>query len=105
MRACVIPFLALVACHDPPWESPDAPKAPPDEQFRTGVEVGYDAWIWHCYEGQRVVITQAGSAYFGPSVPKTAKGPCGTPLPAESDFPPPQQRDEIPPGYRWPGSE
>ena len=97
-------LLLLVACHDKPWTAEDSPKSPPDEQFRTGVEAGADVWIWHCYEGERVVITQAGSAFFGTWEPVTHRGPCGAPLANESSFPPQNQRDEIPEGYRWPGS-
>lgn len=93
----------VVACSNDPWKAKDAPKVPPDEQFRTGVEVGYDAWIWHCYEGHRIVITQSGSAFFGASAPKTNRGACGAPLAVESDFP--EHRGQIPDGYRWPGSK
>lgn len=100
-----IAMLGVAACSNEPWKASDAPKVPPDEQFRTGHEVGYDAWIWHCYEGKRVVITQAGSALLGTSRAKTSRGPCGTPLPTEADFPPPERRGEIPDGVRWPGSK
>ena len=100
----VLLTLGLLACSRHPWTAADAPKAPPDEQFRTGVEVGYDAWIWHCYEGKRVVITQSGSACFGTSAPRTSRGPCGAPLETEKDVPDERSRHAVPDGYRWPGS-
>jgi hypothetical protein len=101
----VLVTLGMLACGGSPWKSKDAPKTAPDEQFRTGVEVGYDAWIWSCYEGHRVVITQSGSACFGTGSPRMTKGPCGAPLAVEADFPEPGHRHEIPDGYRWPGSK
>ena len=109
MRVRVPPIVLLVlgtiACGGSPWAAKDAPKTPPDEQFRTGVEVGYDAWIWHCYEGQRIVITQSGSAGFGTSAPRRSTGPCGAPLASERGFSKENEgRQEIPDSYRWPGS-
>ena len=100
----VLLSLGLIACGRSPWAAPDAPKVPPDEQFRTGVEVGYDAWVWHCYAGKRVVITQSGSACFGTSAPRRSSGPCGAPLDAEQRFPKEGDRHDVPDGYRWPGS-
>ena len=32
----VLLSLGLIACGRSPWAAPDAPKVPPDEQFRTG---------------------------------------------------------------------
>lgn len=98
-------LLALVAaCGPSAWSAKDTPKKSPDVQFRTGVEVGYDAWLWHCYEGQRVLVTQSGSACFGTSKPRIERGLCGTPLPAEAHLDPPERRHEIPEGSRWPNS-
>lgn len=97
--------LVLLACGDKPWSRKDAPSIPPDEQFRTGHEAGYDAWIWHCYAGQRIVITQSSSALLGASAPRTTRGPCGAPLALEAGFPPPRRRYPVPPSVRWPGSK
>jgi hypothetical protein len=102
VRAHGFSFLLLIACHDDPWTSQDAPKVRPDEEFRTGTEAGFDVWIWHCYEGQRIVIMQHGSAFFGAGRPQTTTGPCGAPLSVESKFPPSERQNEIPEGYRWP---
>jgi hypothetical protein len=99
-------ILAMLACSGKAWDVKGAPSTPPDEQFRTGVEVGYDAYVWHCYMGERIVVTQRSSACFGTSKPVLHKGPCGAPLAAESSFPAADGggRDDIPGSYRWPGS-
>jgi hypothetical protein len=94
----------VVACGPTAWKTKDAPKTSPDVQFRTGHEVGYDAWLWYCYQGQRVLITQSSSACFGASTPRAQRGPCGTPLAGEASLDPPERRYEIPEGYRWPNS-
>jgi hypothetical protein len=101
----VVVVVGMLACGGSAWDMKGAPKSPPDEQFRTGVEVGYDAWLWHCYEGHRVLVTQSGSACFGTGRPQMQSGPCGASLAGESAFPEPIRRHEIPDGYRWPGSK
>jgi hypothetical protein len=101
----VLFVLGAIACGRAAWTIPGAPRTAPDEQFRTGVESGYDAWVWHCYEGHRVVVTQASSACFGTRDAEMAKGPCGAPLAEESTFPPAERRDAIPDSLRWPGSK
>jgi hypothetical protein len=101
----VIVVVGMLACGRSAWDMKGAPTSPPDEQFRTGVEVGYDAWLWHCYEGHRVLVTQSSSACFGAARPRMEAGPCGAPLPGEASFPAPDRRDHVPDGYRWPGSK
>lgn len=100
----VLGLLLLIACGSDAWKANGAPKTSPDVQFRTGVEVGYDAWLWNCYEGERVLVTQSGSACFGTSAPRVVRGPCGKPLPEEAQLAPPESRHEIPEGSRWPNS-
>ena len=105
MRRLVVGVtLAMLACGVPyAWDMKGAPKRPPDEQYRTGTEVGDDLWVWHCYENERIVITQYSSAMCGAKAPRLERGPCGEPLAVEvanaRRHPHP-----IPAGMRWPGS-
>lgn len=105
----VLVILALVACSGAPWTVADAPRVPPDEQFRTGVEAGHDVYIWNCYEGKRVMITQFGSACFGTRAPQIERGPCGTPLPGEAHFPADHYREAgaagMPAAQHWPSTD
>ena len=94
----------LAACGPRAWSFKGAPDESPDEQFRTGVEVGYDAFLWRCHRGERVLVVQSGSACFGTSATRVERGPCGTPLPGEARLDPPPRRNEIPEGSRWPNS-
>jgi len=98
--------LIMLGCSSKAWEVKGAPSAPPDEQFRTGVEAGYDAYVWYCYKGERIVVTQSSSALLGATKPQLHRGPCGAPLSVEADFPAVDggRRGDIPGPYRWPGS-
>ena len=99
-------ILATIACSGKAWDVKGAPSTPPDEQFRTGVEAGYDAYVWHCEKGERIVVTQYSSACFGARAPSIERGPCGAPLASETGFPAVDggRRGDIPAPYRWPGS-
>lgn len=107
-RYPVIFFLVLVACGGAPWSAPGAPKAPPDEQFRTGVEAGEDVYVWSCYQNERVMVSQF-SGCFGSRAPVLERGPCGKALPSESRFGEPRQGGTrgraVPESQRWPGSD
>lgn len=93
----------LLACGADPWKRKDAPKVPPDEQYRTGTEVGGDYWIWHCYEGHRVMISQSSSAFFGASGQRLERGPCDVPFP-EEERAKQRGRSGMYGSMRWPGS-
>lgn len=93
----------LLACGGDPWKRKDAPKVPPDEQYRTGTEVGSDYWIWHCYEGHRVMIAQSSSAFFGASGQRLERGPCDVPFPEEAEAKR-RGRSGMYGSMRWPGS-
>ncbi len=103
-RLVVWGTLVMLACGVPyAWDMSDAPKALPDEQYRTGTEVGSYLWVWHCYENERVVITQYSSAMCGAKRPQIEKGPCGGKLPSEvasARYHPHRISD----GMRWPGT-
>ena len=107
-RALALVFLfVLVACGGAAWDVANAPKTPPDEQFRTGVEAGEDVYLWHCYEGHRVMVSQFGSACFGSRKPVVERGPCGAPLPGEQRFGAYEREagaERLPDSQRWPGS-
>lgn len=108
LHPAVVLVLTILACGGTrPWNAPGAPKAPPDEQFRTGVEAGEHVYIWHCHEGARVMVTQFGSACFGTREPVVERGACGAPLPGEKRFEG-YDRDAgakaLPDTYKWPGS-
>lgn len=104
MRRLVVgTTLFMLACGAPnAWDMKGAPKAIPDEQYRTGVEAGSDVWVWHCVGNERIVITQFSSAFCGAKTPRIERGPCGGPLPVERDVG--MRHVPIPEGYRWPGS-
>jgi hypothetical protein len=77
--------------------------SPPDEQFQTGEEV----YVWHRYQGSRVLVRQSSSACFGAGPAHLYKGPCGAELPEEAPYA--ARRDAGAPDYmpeslRWPGS-
>jgi hypothetical protein len=95
-------LLLVIACGGRAWNVAGAPTKPPDEQFRTGVEAGDDVYIWHCYENNRVVVHQFGSACFGTRSPVIDRGPCGAPLSVESNYT--YGRHGLPDDFRWPGS-
>jgi hypothetical protein len=105
MRRLVVgTTLLMLACGTTKaWEVKGAPKAIPDEQYRTGVEAGQDVWVWHCVANERVVITQFSSAFCGAQAPRLERGPCGGPLPVEMGLGS-RRSGPIPEGYRWPGS-
>lgn len=95
-------FVLLVACTSKrPWDVAGAPTVPPDLQYRTGVEVGSDEYVWYCYRGERVVVSQSSSAFCGASPPRLLKqGACGRrPEDDEAD-----RSSDVPDGLRWPGS-
>lgn len=100
----VISVLLLIACGGSPWKAAGAPTTPPDEQYRTGVEAGEDVYVWHCYQNQRVVVHQFGSACFGTRAPQVDRGPCGAPLPVESTMGA-EHGHEIPDSFKWPGTD
>jgi hypothetical protein len=100
----VLAILLALSCGGSPWSVSGAPKSPPDEQFRTGVEVGEDVYVWHCYEGKRVVVTQTSSACFGARSPELASGACGAPLTSEARYNDAQRKAGVPDSMRWPGS-
>lgn len=99
-------LLALIACGGPPWSVAGAPDAPPDRQFRTGVEAGLDVYVWECHKGERIVVFQHGSACFGTRPPVLTRGPCGAPLAVESQFPPLDEGHlhSVPESLQWPGT-
>jgi hypothetical protein len=99
----VLVLVVLFACGGNPWRVKDAPNVPPDEQFRTGTEAGEDVYVWQCYEGSRIVVSQWGSACYGSRAPIMEKGACGAPLPVESKYPSEVRKELLPP-QRWPGS-
>ncbi|MBX3232847.1 MAG: hypothetical protein KIT84_42505 [Labilithrix sp.] len=93
--------LTLLACSfQKPWDVKDAPKSPPDLQYRTGVEVGHDVYVWRCYEGKRVVVSQGGSAFCGASAPRLSTSACG-PGPEDEVA---ERAHDVPESLRWPGS-
>ena len=97
----VFVVLALIACGGTlPWKAPGAPQAPPDEQFGTGVEAGENVYIWHCHNGSRIVLTQAGSC-FGTREPVIARGVCGAPLPDEQRLHEQKSRT-LSDSFKWP---
>jgi hypothetical protein len=104
----VLFVLGAIACSGAPWKVANAPTSPPDEQFQTGVEVGEEVYVWHCYQGSRVLVRQSSSACFGAGPTELYKGACGTVLPEETPYA--ARRDAGGPGWmpeslRWPGSE
>jgi hypothetical protein len=107
LRLLVIFALVNVACAGAPWAAPGVPSRPPDEQFGTGAEAGEDVYIWHCHEGERVMVSQWGSACYGTRAPVVERGACGKPLPGErrfeSEFPKDGARGR--PSQSWPGTD
>jgi hypothetical protein len=100
-------LVVLFACGGDPWGAKEAPNVPPDEQFRTGVEAGEDVYVWNCYQGSRIVVSQFGSACFGTRAPVLERGPCGARLPGEARFDGFYRdagAERLPPPQRWPGT-
>jgi hypothetical protein len=107
LHPIVIVLFVIIACGGTSaWRAPGAPKTPPDEQFLVGVEAGDLVYIWHCYEGSRVLITQSGSC-FGTREPVVERGSCSAPLPGEKRFEG-YDRDagarSLADSFRWPDS-
>lgn len=101
MRTSVLVLLALSGCCAKPWSLSDAPKVPPDVQYREpSATHGNDVYVWTCVDGQHVVISQY-SAEMTCASPKLETFPCGTESPLELQTPV-AERDAVPASMRWP---
>jgi hypothetical protein len=49
---------ALSGCWCTSMHVPGAPAVPPDEQYQTGSTHGYDVFVWRCFAGRHVVVSQ-----------------------------------------------
>lgn len=92
--------LSLTGCEPDPWQTFPI-GVEPDQQCRTGHETGYDVYLWHCYQSQRVAIFRHCSAFFGcdPSERQTAA--CSSTTPIERDLKLQERCDAVPVAVRW----
>ena len=95
LPALALALGATLSCGAAALDMNGRPPGPPDETIRTGYEAGEDYYVWHCYEGSRVIIHQHTS-FFSRSSPVMERRPCSDTFPLA----PPQataQADAAPP--------
>jgi hypothetical protein len=88
MRRLLVTALAgltLSGCCRDPWSAHPMP-VPPDHACATGSGThGDDVYVWDCYQGKRVVVSQY-SAEMSCSAPRQDTAPCGAVTKLETDL-------------------
>lgn len=72
----------------------------PDKAFQTGTAVGYDVYIWECYQGRRIVLYHSSAEMFsGPYTREETA--CGQVTPIEEKLADVKPKRELEPGRFW----
>lgn len=83
-------FLFTSCSFNKPLVASDLPK--PDRAFQTGTAVGYNVYVWDCYQNKHVVVFNETSEFrSGPYVREESA--CGTLTPMEEKLLPQKRRD------------
>lgn len=92
--------LFMTGCEPDPWQTFPSSVAP-DQECRTGTEQGYDVYLWHCHEHQRIAIFRRCSALTGCAPTERQSVSCSETTPIERDLKLKDQCDPIPATMRW----
>ncbi len=92
--------LLLTACEPDPWQTFPLSVAP-NQQCRTGTEQGYDVYVWHCHQGQRIAIFRRCSALLGCDPTERQSVSCGSTTPIERELKLTDHCEAVPPTVRW----
>ena len=92
--------LVVTGCEPEPWQSFPL-NTEPDQQCRTGHEQGYDVYLWHCHQHQRIAIFRRCSALTGCAPSERQSVSCGSATPIEHELKLKDHCDPIPATVRW----